>query len=437
MNVIFVVLIVGAVATAALRGTMPEVTKALIDSAIGAVELVIRLIGQMALWLGFMRVLRDAGTLRSLAHGLSPVMRRIFPDVPADHPAMSAMIMNIAANMLGLGNAATPFGLKAMSELQRLNPRPGVATNSMALFLAINTSGVAVFAFGVVSVRASLGSVDAAGIIIPSLLATMCSTVVAVIVAKSLQSRAFFDPARADVAQSAGAVGETLADGIQGLEEAEAVAEESAETSPWRMAVLGAFGLLIAFALVQHVSNATGEGGYDLFRDVLSSWVLPLLMAVIVLFGFGRRVKVYESFIKGAREGFDIGVMIIPFLVGIMVAVGMVRASGLLDLLISLVQPVTSLLGLPAEALPMALIRPLSGSGALGVMTETMTAYGPDSFVGFLVSVMNGSTETTFYVLAVYFGSVGIRAARHTVAACLSADVVGVAAALLLSRLFF
>lgn len=435
LNGIFVVLILGSVALAAFNGRMPDVNQAGIDSAKDAVTIAIGLVGMMALWLGFMRVLRDGGLMAAIARGLAPVMRRLFPDVPAEHPAMGAMIMNMAANMLGLGNAATPFGLKAMRELDSLNERKGVSSDAMALFLAINTSGVAVMPLGVIAIRASLGSENAAGVFVPSVLATLCSTLTAVLVAKSLAGRARFAPQRYEPAPEDDEQ-ETLAAGIAGLEQAEEVVAQRPPLSRARAAALAVFGLAIALALAKHLRGSE-EGTAEALREVLNSWLLPLLMAAIVLFGFSHRVKVYESFIRGAREGFDIAVMIIPYLVAILVAVGMFRASGALDALVALVAPLTSLVGFPAEALPMALIRPLSGSGAMGVMTATMTEYGVDSFVGYLVSVLNGSTETTFYVIALYFGSVRVRAIRHTLVACLSADAVGVAAALLWSRVFF
>ena len=435
LNGIFIALILGAVATAAWTGRMAEVNAALIESAGSAVEIALGLIGMMALWLGFMRVLRDAGLMQSIARSLAPLMRRLFPDVPADHPAMGAMIMNIAANMLGLGNAATPFGLKAMQELDRLNPRTGVATDSMALFLAINTSGVAVMPLGVIAIRASLGSENAAGIFVPSVLATLCSTIVGIATARWLAARKSFAVDRVQEA-GPGESSASLADGIGGLEEAEEIAEVHPRAPGSRRVLTGLFGLLIGAALVRHLMDQP-DAALDAFQGVLDSWLLPVLAATIALFGFSHRVKVYESFIAGAREGFRIAVMIIPFLVAILVAVGMFRASGALGALIAAVAPITSLVGFPAEALPMALIRPLSGSGAMGVMTETMQIHGPDSFVGTLVSVMNGSTETTFYVIALYFGSVGVRAARHTVVACLAADAAGIAAALFWTRLFF
>ncbi len=437
LNWIFAFFIVGAVVAGAFGGKMPEVTKAGLDAAKSAVvDLVIPLIGQMALWLGFMRVLREAGLMASIARGLAPAMRRLFPDVPPEHPAMAAMIMNLAANMLGLGNAATPFGLKAMRELDTLNAHKGVATNAMALFLSINTAGVAVLPLGVVAVRATLGSQNAGGIIVPSILSAAFGTLVAILVAKALERRPFYAVARATPGPATR--GPSLADGIKGLAEAEAIAHEGGGPVRGGGLLLVGYVALLAVAIGVFAAGApAGTSGFAVARDVLSSWLLPALMAAIVLFGLGRRVPVYEAFVRGAREGFEIAVMIIPFIVAILVSIGMFRASGMLDVLLAGVAPITNLVGFPAEALPMALIRPLSGSAALGVMTETMKVYGPDSFTGFLVSVINGSTETTFYVLAVYFGSVQVRAARHTVAACLAADVAGIAGAYVFSRMFF
>ena len=438
LNGIFVVLILGSVVVAAFAGRMTEVNQAGIDSAKNAVTIAIGLVGMMALWLGFMRVLRDAGLMQMIAHGLAPVMRRLFPAIPPDHPAMGAMIMNMAANMLGLGNAATPFGLKAMRELDTLNSRKGVSTNAMALFLAINTSGVAVLPLGVIAIRSSLGSENAAGIFVPSILATMCSTIVAVLVARALAESTRFAPERFEAIVEDAEPASAPFQAIAGLEQAEDVAETRPPLSALRALTLGGFALLIAVAFAIHLREVAADAGTAAaLREVANSWLLPLLMAAIVLFGFSYRIGVYDSFIRGAREGFDIAVMIIPYLVAILVAVGMFRASGALDALVAVVSPLTSLVGFPAEALPMALIRPLSGSGAMGVMTATMTEHGPDSFVGYLVSVMNGSTETTFYVIALYFGSVRVRAVRHTLAACLAADAAGVMAALLWSRLFY
>ena len=436
MNWIFTGLIVVSVLTGAFTGKMPAVTKAGIDSAKAAVELAIGLIGQMTLWLGFFGVLRQAGLMAGLARGLSPVMRRLFPEIPPDHPALGAMIMNIAANVLGLGNAATPFGLKAMQELDKLNPRRGVATNSMALFLAINTSGVAVLPLGAVAVRATLGSKDPAGIILPTLMATMFSTVTAVLVCKLLEHRKFFALERyAEIAVEAGGA---KAPDAEALKQAEALAQLEPKAPMWKVLVSAGLAATLAVALGLHVVNLPADvGGLEATRGILGDWLLPGLMLLIVLVGFGRDVKVYEAFITSAKEGFQVGTVIIPFLVAILVSIGMFRASGAMEAITTGLGPALATVGFPAEALPMALIRPLSGNGALGVMTEAMKTHGPDSFIGYLVSTINGGTETTFYVLALYFGSVQVRSLRHTLAACLAADFAGPTGALLACKLFF
>jgi spore maturation protein SpmA len=431
LNWIFLFLIAGSTLMAAFSGRMAEVTQASMTSAKSAVELAIGLVGQMALWLGFLGILREGGLMRSLARGLRPVMTRLFPEVPPDHPAMGAMIMNLSANILGLGNAATPFGLKAMQELDTLNPHKGVATNSMALFLAINTSGVAVLALGVVGIRATLNSDDPAGILLPSLLATAVSTGVAITVARTLEGRRAFS--YAPTPSSVPPVSRPT--DIPGLAQAEEAAAEKARAPLGLRLLTTTLGLLFALALGKELSS--GAFDWATVRRILSDWLLPGLMLLIVLFGVGRQVKVYEVFVQAAKEGFQIAVSIIPFLVAILVAIGMFRASGAMDALVAVVGPFTSPLGLPAEALPMALIRPLSGSGALAVMTEAMKTHGSDSFIGYLVSVLNGSTETTFYVLAVYFGSIQVRVLRHTLWACLAADLAGISAAVAVCHLFF
>jgi len=441
LNGIFIFLIVASVVAAAFNGSMQAVMQASLESAKAAVTLAIGLIGVMALWLGLMRVVRDVGGLAAIGRALGPLMRRLFPDVPAEHPAMAAMIMNIGANMLGLGNAATPFGLKAMRELQTLNPNKDVATDSMALFLAINTSGVAVLPLGVIAVRAELGSLDAGGILIPSILATLCSTIVGVSVARLLHRRSTYRVERylPDSGEAEGAeASEARGEGIRGMDEAEEVASVGGQTSPLRLVLMGLVMLLILVGFGKMIADGAGSVALpDQLRGFASYWLLPLLMTVIVMIGFSGRINVYQSVVEGAKEGFQIAVMIIPFLVAILVCIGMFRASGALELLISWVQPATSLVGIPAEVLPMALVRPLSGSGALGVMIETMTTYGPDSFIGYIVSVVNGSTETTFYVLAVYFGSIQVRVTRHTLPACLAADLTGFLAAVGWCWVFF
>jgi spore maturation protein SpmA len=464
MNAVFVVLITAAVLAAAFQDVhdrtpeggvgMDTLTTALIDAAKGAVDVAFGLIGLMVLFLGMMQVLRDAGAVSAVARALAPVMKRLFPDVPPEHPAMGAMIMNLTANIFGLGNAATPFGLKAMQELNRLNPHPGIATNAMVLFLAINTAGLAVFPTSMIAARATLGSLDPGGIFLPTLLASITGTLVGVVVARLLGPTRAFAPAR--YAQSAaGGPASTLADGMQPVDEKALLAEARTGGSrlrsavAWSAAALFLLGVLHAALLrmtgvdlcggLLHAAPDPAAASASLtaflLKELMSQWLLPFLLFFAALFGWARGVKVYESAIQGAREGYQIFVMILPFLVLILVSVGMFRASGALGFLIATISPVTELIGFPAEALPMALLRSLSGSGSYGLAMDLMKTHTPDSFVGYLVSVINGSSETTFYVLAVYFGSVGVRNVRHAVIACLAADAAGVLASLVFTRL--
>jgi spore maturation protein SpmA len=438
MNHVWLVLVVASVVAAALGGTMPAVSAASIESARSAVTLALGLIGVMAFWLGMMRIVQKGGLMHSVARGLRPAMTRLFPEVPVDHPAMSAMILNIAANMLGLANAATPFGIKAMIELNRLNPVPGVATNSMALFLAINTSNVALAPLGVIALRASLGSTNAAGIWLPTLLATSFSTLVGIAAAKLLQRMVPPVTAYEPVEAPRAANGQAPPRSPTSAEpEATVIEAENTEAGEeWVARPTSTFGCTIALitlaaiaaGFVMHLRSgmAGGEPLAALLRAAASTWLLPVLIAVMLLYGLAKRVAVYDEMIEGAREGFQVAVRIIPFLVAIVVAAGMFRASGLLDLLVGSVGPITAAVGLPGEALPMVFLRPLSGSGAYAIMAEIMQAEGPDSHVGYLVSVLQGSTETTFYVLAVYFGAVSVSRVRHALAAGLIADVAGV-----------
>jgi len=435
MNWIWFGLIVGSVVSAAFSGRMADVTAASIDSAKAAVTLAIGLIGVMAFWLGMMRIVQAGGFLHTLARWLRPLMVRLFPEVPADHPAMSAMIMNMASNMLGLGNAATPFGIKAMLELDSLNPHPGTATNAMVLFLAINTSNVALAPLGVIALRASLGSDDAAGIWLPTLLATSFSTLVGILAAKLLQRLPMF------AVQDARAESEPTSQHAEQAEHPEhpehveppsasALGSEQPTSAPGcAVAVLSLIAIGLGFVFTLGDGLVAGAALGSLLRNDVSSWLLPVLIVVMLGYGVAKRVAVYDAMIEGAKEGFQIAIRIIPFLVAIIVAAGMFRASGLLDALISVTDPVLSAWGFPAEALPMAILRPLSGSGAYAIMAEIMQAEGPDSLVGYLVSTLQGSTETTFYVLAVYFGAIGVTRVRHALAAGLTADVAGVVGA--------
>jgi spore maturation protein SpmB len=336
---------------------------------------------------------------------------------------------------LGLGNAATPFGLKAMIELNKLNKRPGVATDAMCLFAAINTSNVAILPLGVIALRASMGSAAPAAILITTFLATLFSTTVAVIVAHTLARFPMFSAERYPIDEDI-QIDQNAGEDIEIPEEAQI--DPPTTKSLWIKGLIFVFMALLAWAMVRHVQGALGtQSTGDIVRSMLSTWLLPLLIVAFLLYGTAKDVKVYGSLVSGAKEGFDVALKIIPFLVAILVAVGMFRASGAMDMLVSVLSPVTTLIGFPGEALPMALLRPLSGSGAYGVAAEIMQTNGPDSFVGYLVSTMQGSTETTFYVLALYFGAAGIRYARHALIACLIADTAGIAGALVVCRFFF
>jgi len=398
---------------------MQVLSLAMIDSAASAVTLAIGLVGVMALFLGLMKVAEAGGLLVIIARTVRPLTVRLFPDVPPEHPAMGAIIMNFSANALGLGNAATPFGIRAMQELDRLNPHKGTATNAMALFLAINTSSITLLPTGVIALRAAAGSTDPAGIMPTTLFATICSTTAAIVAAK-LYQRFWAVPSASDTESKER---ETPTDGSQGLvdlpEEAEALTAQSGKAYPgWVSAlVLGGIVALIPITIA--------------FGQSVAPWIVPGLMVALLGFGALRRVRIYECFVEGAKDGFQVALRIIPYLVAILVAVGMFRASGAMELLIAPLGAVTELVGLPADALPMAILRPLSGSGAYGILASIIQdpAVGPDSYTGYLVSTFQGSTETTFYVLAVYFGAVQIRRVRHALAAALTADFVGIIAA--------
>ena len=431
LNGLIVFAALAAVFLAALSGQMQALTDAIVSSARGAVELAIGLVGLMAFFLGLMRVIEDAGALRHLARLVGPLLQRLFPGVPVHSPAMSAMIMNIAANMLGLANAATPFGIKAMEELDKLNGERGTATDAMVLFLAINTSALAVLPSGVVSMRASVGSADAAGIFFPTWFASGCATLVGVTAAVLLSRLPVYRRTRPAPAAEAGTA--PTGEGARPDHDAPA----ALTPRPGRRRIAHVFWLALGVLLGRFVWQHRTDPPFEVFTAVTSAWMLPLVVTVLILYGWTRGVRVYDSLVAGARQGFDVAVRIIPYLVAILVVVGMFRASGGIDLLTAALSPFTVLIGLPAEALPMALLRPLTGSGAYAVMAETMTASGPDSLVGYLVSTFQGSTETTFYTLAVYYGAVGIRRTRHTVPACLLADTAGIFAAVFIVNLMF
>ena len=377
---------------------------ALIDSTFAssktAFEISLGLTGVLSLWLGIMKIGERGGVVNVLARALSPVFTRLFPDIPKGHPVTGAIFMNIAANMLGLDNAATPLGLKAMEQLQTLNPNKETATNPMIMFLVLNTSGLTLIPISIMVYRAQLGAAQPTDVFIPILLATFFSTVAGIIITS--------------IYQRINLLNRTM------------------------LLTLGGMALVVG-AIIW----GFGQLDKDQMNIVSTSVANILLMTIIVAFvlaGMKHRINVYDAFVEGAKEGFTTAVRIIPYLVAILVAIGLFRASGAMDMLINGVATLVKALGGNSDfvgALPTALMKPLSGSGARGMMVDAMTTYGADSFVGRLSCIFQGSTDTTFYILAVYFGSVGVRYTRHAVACGLLADLAGVIAAIAICYIFF
>ena len=386
-----------------------------LKAAEGAVTLGIGLIGTMALFLGIMKVAEAGGTMTALARLLQPLLRRLFPGVPAEHPAMGAMVMNVAANVLGLSNAATPFGVRAMQELDRLNPRKGTATDAMVLFLALNTANVTLLPTHVMALRMAVGSHDPAAVVPTSLIATLGATGLAILCAK-LGTRWF--PLEVVEAESP-------------LPRAEQEGSTDAGETPVSLTsyppLVSAFALVVVLAIVP-VTLMWGR--------VLSPWIVPALMVGVLGWAMRRRVPVYEAFVEGAKDGISISFRIIPYLVAILVAVAMFRDSGAMEMLIAPLGRVTALAGVPPEALTMATLRSLSGSASFGYLATLLRdpAIGPDSALGVLVSTIYGSSETTFYVLAVYFGAAGVRRIRHALLVGLLADLGGLVFSALICR---
>jgi spore maturation protein SpmA len=376
------------------------IIRAMFDSSKAAFEISLGLTGVMTLWLGIMKIGENAGFMAALARMLGPLFARIFPAIPPEHPALGAMTMNIAANMLGLDNAATPMGLKAMQELQTLNPSKDTASNAQILFLVINTASVTLFPVTVFAYRAQLGAADPTDVFIPILIATYISTLFGFIAVALVQKINLFD--------------RVILSYMIGLS-----------------ALMG--GLTLWFA---HLSAAQMQ----MQSSLISNFLLLLLVVVFIGGAALKKINVYDAFIDGAREGFATAVRIIPYLVAMLVGIAVLRASGALDLLLNAIRSVVAVIGWDTrfvDGVPTALMKTLSGSGARGMMIDTMKIQGADSFAGRLVSVIQGSTETTFYVLAVYFGSVGIKHTRHAVQCGLFADLAGFVAAVAVTYLFF
>jgi spore maturation protein SpmA len=432
LNYIWLGLILAAVILGGEAGRMKELTEGAFESAKSAVTIAIGLAGVMSLWLGIMRLAERSGLVQVIARGLRPLTAKLFPDVPSDHPAIGSIVMTIAANMLGLANAATPLGLRAMGYLDSLNPRPGTATNAMCTFLAISTSSVQLIPATAIAILASRGSANPTAIIGTSLIATSCAAFAGIVSVKLLEKLSVFRLPAVPASETA------------------AVARAEAETGPESLpepAPLSAAGVLVIVAFVAvfaWIGYKTFEQGaaasgntFTRIIGAVSVLAIPFLLSFFPLYATLRKVKVYEEFVEGAKEGFQVAVRIIPFLVAILVAVGMFRAAGGIDIISNALGPILDRIGLPANLLPIILVRPLSGSATTGLFAELVNNFGPDSLIARTAGTIMGSTETTFYVIAVYFGSVAVKKTRHAILAGLTADLTGVIASILVCRLMF
>ena len=378
----------------------PAMMDATFSSSKTAFEISLGLTGVLALWLGIMKIGEQGGLVDRLARLLSPVFSRLFPDIPKGHPVTGSIFMNVAANMLGLDNAATPLGLKAMEQMQALNPKKDTASNPMIMFLVLNTSGLTLIPVSILVYRAQLGATQPTDIFIPLLLATFCSTLAGIIATSIYQRINLFN----------------------------------------RTLLLTLGGMCLVVSLIIYGFGKMDREEMNIVSTTTANILLMTIIVGFILAGMRRRVNVYDAFIEGAKEGFSTAIRIIPYLVAILVAIGVFRASGAMDMLIDGIRYAVESCGGNSDfvgALPTALMKPLSGSGARGMMVDAMTTYGADSFVGRLSCIFQGSTDTTFYILAVYFGSVGVRYTRHAVACGLLADLSGVLAAIAICYFFF
>ncbi len=441
LNYIWLALVLLAVTIGGWNGHLKEVTDGAFDGARTAVTIALGLIGIMALWLGVMRLAERAGLIQKLARALRPVMRRLFPDVPEDHPAMGSMLMNMAANMLGLGNAATPLGLRAMRDLATLNPHPGKATNAMCTFLAINTSSVQLIPTTAIAILVAAGSTNPTAIVGTALLATLCAATMAVTSVKLLEKVSWF---RVRPNETSGAV----ESGVQ--ESASRPAPDSTGDQPapalpgWGRAVLALLVLFFLALFVRQVfpealglpGGPTAPSPNYFVRSVsaLSILAIPLFLSFFTLYAALCGLKVYDEFVEGAKEGFGVILKIIPFLVTMLVAINMFKGAGGIELLARALSPILTPLHFPTDLLPIALMRPLSGGATLALFTDVVHRLGPENIVSLMAATIYGSTETTFYVAAVYFGSVGVKQTRHAIPAGLIADFTGVVASVIICR---
>lgn len=378
----------------------PQIMDSTFSSAKTAFEISLGLTGVLSLWLGIMKIGERGGLIGALARWLSPVFTRLFPDIPKNHPVVGNIFMNIAANMLGLDNAATPLGLKAMKELQAINPKKDSASNPMIMFLVLNTSGLTIIPVSILVYRAQLGAAQPTDVFIPILLATFASTLAGIVVTSLYQHINLFN----------------------------------------RVLLLTLGGMCVAVAAIIWGFAQLDKETMNIVASTVANVLLFCIIIGFIVAGLRRKVNVYDAFIEGAKDGFQTAVRIIPYLVAVLVAIGVFRASGAMDWLIEGITRLVHATGADAQwvgALPTALMKPLSGSGARGMMVDAMTTYGADSFVGRLSCIFQGSTDTTFYILAVYFGSVGVRYTRHAVVCGLLADLAGIIAAIAVAYFFF
>jgi spore maturation protein SpmA len=446
LNLIWLALLLSGVLVAVFTGKLDAVGQGGLNAAKSAVmDLALPLVGVMALWLGLMRLAEKSGLIQRLGRLLRPIMLRLFPDVPTDHPAIGAMMMNISANMLGVSNAATPLGLKAMTELNRLNPKPGVATNAMCTFLAINTASIQLIPATAINLLAINGSKNPSAIVGSTLLSTGFATICAIVTVKLLERVGPFrwekQPATVNDLQPspppANAPDQSSVDPAQPQE----------RNGPrWARWILGILLLVFIGAFVSKAFPyffgaapwpSDFLSGVILALKALSPIAVPFVLTFFPLYAFGRGVPIYSEFIEGAKEGFQTALRIIPYLVAMLVAIAVFRESGALNFLKLLLSPIFGVLQIPGEMLPMVLMRPLSGSGSLAVLSDMIKQFGPDSLLTYTAATIYGSAETTFYVVAVYFGSVGITRIRHAIFAGLLADLAGAVAAVFVCRLLF
>lgn len=386
--------------TEADRDVFREIVQSTFNMAETSVKISIYLIGIMTLWLGIMKIGEKGGAVNILSRGVSPFFRRIFPEIPKNHPAMGSILMNFCANMLGLDNAATPLGLKAMKELQEINPKKNTASNAQIMFLVLNTSALTIIPISIIALRAAAGAANPADVFLPLLLTTFFSTLAGLIAVSIVQRINLFN---------------------------------------WVvLAYLGGVSLFIAGLFV--FLKTLSQSHLEVFSVLSGNIILFGFIIFFMIIGLRSKINIYETFIEGAREGFEVAIKIIPYLVAMLVAIGVFRASGAFDFLLNGIATLLGWIGFDTSfvpALPTAFMKPLSGSGARGMMVETMTHYGPDSFVGRLSSIFQGSTETTFYTVAVYYGAVNIRKTRYTISCGLIADLAGMLAAIFWGYIFF